>query len=101
MRILRAIQVYNVEKVVLGFFHQGDTRFGATAGVQCACKSSLAFGWSKIRDCRIWQKDELDHVLNEGDYLYKVLDTIDLFQRMIYHILCNYLTWTSILIFYT
>ena len=46
--------VYNTEKVVLGTFHQGDTRFRATAGIQCACNSLLALRWSKIRDCRIW-----------------------------------------------
>ena len=46
--------VYNIEKVVLGSFHHGDTRFGATAEVQCACNSLLVFCWSKIRDCRIW-----------------------------------------------
>ena len=62
---------YNIEKVVLSSFHQDDTRFGATAGVQYAYNSLLAHCWSKIRDYRIWQKDDLDHVLNEGDQLYK------------------------------
>ena len=62
----------------MGSFHQGDTRFGATAGVQCACNSLLALCWSKIRDCRIWQKNDLDHVLNEGGQRYKSLNTIDL-----------------------
>ena len=62
----------------MGSFHQGDNRFGATAGVQCACNSLLALCWSKIYDCRIWRKDDLDHVLNEGDQLYKSLNTIDL-----------------------
>ena len=28
---------YAVDKAVLGTFHQGDQRFGETAGVQCAC----------------------------------------------------------------
>ena len=70
--------VYNIEKDALDTFHRGDTRFGATAGVQCACNSLLALRWSKIRDCRIWRKDDLDHVLNEGDQLYKSLSTIDL-----------------------
>ena len=63
---------------MLGSFHQGDTRFGATVGVQCTSNSLLALCWSKIRDCIIWRKDDLDHVLNEGDQLYKSLSTIDL-----------------------
>ena len=33
--------VYNIEKVALDSFHHGDSRFGATAGVQCACNSLL------------------------------------------------------------
>ena len=60
---------------MLGSFHQGDTRFGATVGVQCTSNSLLALRWSKIRDCIIWRKDDLDHVLNEGDQLYKSLNT--------------------------
>ena len=70
--------VYNIEKVGLGSFRQGDTRFGATAVVQCACNSLLVLCCSKIRDCRIWQKDDLDHVLNEGNQFYKSLNTINL-----------------------
>ena len=57
--------VYNIEKVVLGSFYQGDSRSGATAVIQCVCNSLLALCCAKIRDCRIWQKDDLDHVLNE------------------------------------
>ena len=70
--------VCNIEKVVLGSCHYGDTRFGATAGVPCACNSLLVLCCSKIRDCRIWQKDDLDHVLNEGNQFYKSLNTINL-----------------------
>ena len=70
--------VYNIEKFVLGSFPHGDTRLGATAGVQCVCNSLLVFCWSKIRDCRIWQKDDLNHVLNEGNQFYKSLNTINL-----------------------
>ena len=62
----------------MGSFHEGGTRFGATAGAQCAFNSSLALCWSNIHDCRIWQKDDLNHVLNEGDQLYKSLNTINL-----------------------
>ena len=70
--------VYNIEKVVLGSFYQGDSRSGATAVIQCVCNSLLALCCVKIRDCRIWQKDDLDHVLNEGNHFYKSLNTINL-----------------------
>ena len=69
--------VYNIEKVVLGSFHEGDTRCGATERVQCACNSLLVLCWSKIHDCRIWRKNDLDHVLNEGHQFYKSLNTIN------------------------
>ena len=56
--------VYNIGKVFLGSFHQGETRYLATARVQCACNSIFALCWSNSFDSRIWQKDKLDHILN-------------------------------------
>ena len=37
---------YEVDKAVLGIFHQGDQRFGEMVGVQCACNSLYALCWS-------------------------------------------------------
>ena len=56
--------VYNIGKVVLGSFYQGETRCLSTAGVPCVCTLILALWWFNILDSRIWQKDKLDHVLN-------------------------------------
>ena len=56
--------VYNIGKVALGSFYQGETRCLSTGGVQCVCNVILALCWSNILDSRIWQKDKLDHVLN-------------------------------------
>lgn len=36
----------NIEKTVQGSFHQGNERFGNTAGAQCACNSSYALCWT-------------------------------------------------------
>ena len=33
---------YSIEKVIQGSFHQGNPRFGKTAGVQCTCDSLFA-----------------------------------------------------------
>ena len=93
--------VYNIKLVVLGSFHLSDNRFGATAGVQCACNSLLALCWSKNCNCRIWQKDDLDHVLNEGDQFSKSLNTINLVSVDDLPHTAKLLTWTSILILYT
>ena len=66
---------YAVDKVVLGTFHQGDQRFGETVGVQCACNSLYALCWSEIRQVSIWKPGDFDHILFEGDILYKSLNT--------------------------
>ena len=40
---------YVIEKAIHGLYHQGDQRFGNTAGVQCACNSLYALCWSQIK----------------------------------------------------
>ena len=62
----------------MGSLHQGDSKFGTTAGVQCACYLLLVICWSKIQDHRVWKKDDLDNVFNEGDQLHKSLSAIDI-----------------------
>ena len=69
---------YNIEKVIMGSFHQGNTRFGLTAGIQCACNSLYALCWSHVKKVYRWNTHDLDHILNEGDVLYKSLGTMDL-----------------------
>ena len=40
---------YDLLKVVQGSFHQGDPKFGQTAGIQCACNSLFSLCWSSIK----------------------------------------------------
>ena len=40
---------YVIEKAIHGSYHQGDQRFGNTAGVQYACNSLYALCWSQIK----------------------------------------------------
>ena len=40
---------YNIENVIMGSFHQGNTRFGLTAGIQRACNSLYALCWSHVK----------------------------------------------------
>ena len=70
--------LYRIVSSVLGSYHQGDSRFGATAGVQCACNSLLVLCWSFIRNVCQWQNFDLDHVLCEDDSNYKQLNTLNL-----------------------
>ena len=61
---------YSIEKVIQGSFHQGDTRFGRTTGVQCAYNSLFALCWLQVKTVSRWNKSDSNHVLTEGDLLY-------------------------------
>jgi len=82
---------YQVSKSVLGSFHQGNvSRFGETAGSQCACNALYSLFWSRIRPVSIWKYSDLDFILIEGDKLYKSLNTnmhlnVDELPRTISH----------------
>ena len=65
-------------KVIQGSFHQGNPRFGRTAGVQCACNSLFTLCWSQVKTVLRWNKSDLNHVLSEGDLLYKSLNVVDM-----------------------
>ena len=78
--VLEAVpnSTYAIEGHILDSFHQGDSRFGATAGVQCACNSLFAICWSVIRKVSLWQSCDMDHMLVKGDGNYKLLGTFDI-----------------------
>ena len=78
--ILEAVpnSTYAIEGHILVSFHQGDSRFGATAGVQCACNSLFVVCWSVIRKVSLWQSCDMDHLLVKGDANYKLLGTFDI-----------------------
>ena len=62
---------YSIEKVIQGSFHQGNPRFGRTAGVQCACNFLFALCWSQVKIVSRWNRDDLNHVFTDGNLLYK------------------------------
>ena len=67
---------YQVLKSVLGSFNQASvSRFGNTAGIQCACNALYSLFWSYIRPVEVWTTQDLDKILIEGDQLYKSLNT--------------------------
>ena len=73
--VIQRQPTYVVEGHVLGSYHQGDARFGETAGIQCACNALFALCWSLVRRVSIWQTADLDHILAFGDLNYKRLGT--------------------------
>ena len=66
---------FKILKVIQGSFHQGHPKFGHTAGIQCACNSVYALCWSVIKRVSVWTMSDLDYVLENGDCLYKSLNT--------------------------
>ena len=66
-------------KSVQGTFNQGDTKFGASAGRQCACCSLFAILFSKIKSPGCWTSNDLDYIVQEGDELFKSIGKYDTF----------------------
>ena len=59
-----------------GSFHQENSQlFGEIAGIQCACTALYALCWTQIKQIFHWVKRDLNHILVEGDNLYKSLHT--------------------------
>ena len=67
---------YRIVSSFLGSYQQGDSRFGATAGVQSACNSLFALCWSVILNVCQWHTFDLNFVLCEGDSNCKQLHTL-------------------------
>ena len=69
---------YSIEKVIEGSFHHVNPRFGRTAGEQCTCNSLFSLCWSQVKTVSRWNKNDLNHVLTEGDLLHKSLNFVDM-----------------------
>ena len=59
---------------VQGSFNQNDTRFGDSAGIQCACNTLTSVCWSVIRRVNIWKTIDLDFVLTKGNELFEFVN---------------------------
>ena len=63
-----SIESFLIKDCVLGSFHQGDKRFGETAGIRCACMALTALCWSVIRKVSIWRASDLDYIFESGEF---------------------------------
>ena len=73
--VSRSIHISNI---VQGTNHQGDIRYGTTAGIQCLCISLIAVRWSLIKSISRWDIIDLDQILGKGDEFFKSLDKFKL-----------------------
>ena len=60
-------------KAIEGSFHQGDPKFGDTAGFQCTGNSLIAICFGTIKRLSLWKSWNLDYILHQGDALFKLL----------------------------
>ena len=64
------VGAYGIKNAVQGTFHQGNTRFGETADIQCTSNAYFAIIFSAIK---IWKATEINYVLNKADMPFKSL----------------------------
>ncbi|XP_041461895.1 uncharacterized protein LOC121413207 [Lytechinus variegatus] len=62
-----------IKPVAQGTFHQGDMRFGDSAGKQCVANSLSALLYSKMKNANDWDNKDLDKILANGDELYRYI----------------------------
>ena len=62
-----------IKKAVLGSYHQGNIKYGETAGIQCTRNAFIAVCFSAVKNVSIWKSWDLDFVLDQGDILMKSL----------------------------
>ena len=67
-----------IKKVVTGSHHQGDIRYGNTAGIQCSCMSLMALSWTLFKNVAYWNCSDVDTILKNGDNVYKNLNVFRL-----------------------
>jgi len=65
---------FTFSKVVLASTHQGDPKYGETAGMQCACNAVVSVCWSFFKRCTLWNTIDLDNILDHGDKLFRVIN---------------------------
>ena len=59
-----------IQRVIRGPFHQGDQRFGQTAGTQSMCNALYSVGYLIIKKVCYW---DMDYILTGGNSLYSSL----------------------------
>ena len=69
-----ALQPFKVRKAMLGTFHQGNPKYGTTAGIQCTSNAFIAICFSVVKRVSIWKSFDLDYILDQGDKLMKLLE---------------------------
>ena len=62
------------EKQIHGSFHQGHTKFGTSAGKQCAVIALFSLCFSVRKSINLWSDENLDAMLEYGNELFNSLN---------------------------
>ena len=64
---------HNIVNIIQATHHHGDSRYGASAGIQCSCMSLMAVCWNVFKPVARWD-DDLDRILETRAQLFKSLN---------------------------
>ena len=67
------INVWPIQRVVRGSFHEGHQRFGQTSGTQCMCNALYSVGYSIIKKVCQWTTLDMDCIFIAGNSLHSTL----------------------------
>ena len=65
---------HNIVNTVKATHHQEDSRYGASAGIQCSCMSLRPVCWNMFKSVARWDGYDLDRISQNGDQLFKSLN---------------------------
>ena len=61
---------YAIKIVLQASHHQGNSKYGESAGMQCTSNSYFAIIFSAIKSIDIWKTFSLDYILEQGDNIF-------------------------------
>ena len=65
-----------IKKVVLGSYHQGNLKYGETAGIQCTSNAFIAVCFSAVKNVSIWKSWDLGFILDQGGHFNEVFKSL-------------------------
>ena len=60
-----------IKKALLASHHQGHSRYGDSAGIQCTSITYFTIIYSAVKRVGLWKLLDLDIILAQGDELFK------------------------------
>ena len=64
---------YAIIKLVQETHYRGDVRYGVPLGIQCSCMSLVSVIWTLFKSPGLWDKYDLDSILDKGNQLFKLI----------------------------